>query len=95
MKKIFAILYAFFAIYCGASYVFAENLAVRNYSVTVQNGETVWSIARKYSHGQEDVREVVNRIIAANELQGKYIYPGQVLKVPAAVRAEDAVLVVK
>lgn len=93
MKKAFSVLYILFALYWGANYVFAENTAVRNYSVTVQNGETVWEIAQRHAGGQEDVREVISRIIDANDLQGKYIYPGQVLIVPVAVRAEEAVLV--
>lgn len=51
-------------------------------TVVVNNGETLWEIASRYTGEKEDVREVMYRINRANDLTTKYVYPGQVLKVP-------------
>lgn len=51
--------------------------------VTVQPGDTVWSIAAAHSQGG-DVRDAVAAIAAANHIEGGVIRPGQVLIVPAS-----------
>ena len=51
-------------------------------TVVVNNGDTLWDIASRYTGEKEDVREVMYRINRANDLNAKYVYPGQVLKVP-------------
>ena len=52
-------------------------------TVVVHHGDTVWSIAADHADGA-DVRQVVDRIIAANHLPtGGTLIPGQSLVIPA------------
>ncbi|WP_205730051.1 LysM peptidoglycan-binding domain-containing protein [Blastococcus sp. TF02-8] len=50
-------------------------------SVVVERGDTLWGIAQAVA-GDGDVREVVDRIVELNGLQGGEIEPGQVLSLP-------------
>jgi nucleoid-associated protein YgaU len=54
---------------------------VSDSSVVVQEGDTVWSIARSVAGGK-DVRAVVDRIQELNGLNGATLRPGQVLRLP-------------
>ena len=53
------------------------------WSHVVQPGETLWQLARQ-ADPQRDPREVVDRLIRANELDGGRIIPGQQLVLPAS-----------
>jgi len=50
--------------------------------VRVQPGDTVWSIASA-TYGEGDVRGQVDGILAANDLNGGRLVPGQKLTLPA------------
>ncbi|MBP2655318.1 MAG: Peptidoglycan-binding lysin protein [Firmicutes bacterium] len=51
--------------------------------VTVGHGDTVWSIAAKETHDNEDIRGLVTAIIQANSLSDDVkIYSGQTIKIP-------------
>ena len=50
-------------------------------TVTVQSGDTLWSIAAAHTDG--DVRAEMDAITAANHLGGSALRPGQLLVVPA------------
>ncbi|WP_157944136.1 LysM peptidoglycan-binding domain-containing protein [Blastococcus atacamensis] len=50
-------------------------------SVVVERGDTLWGIAGSVA-GDEDIREVVARIVELNGLDGGRIAPGQVLQLP-------------
>jgi hypothetical protein len=51
--------------------------------VTVGNGDTLWSIAAKEIHDNEDIRGLVTAIIQVNTLSDDaQIYPGQTIKIP-------------
>ena len=52
-----------------------------NSSVVVQPGDTLWSIALTVAP-EEDTRGVVDAIVAANDLDGVGLVPGQVLRLP-------------
>lgn len=54
---------------------------VADSSVTVRSGDSLWSIASSVA-GDEDVREVVDRIQEINGLAGVSVLPGQVLRLP-------------
>ncbi len=56
--------------------------AQRYVSVTVQPGDTLWSIAAAHSGESGDVQESVDRITAANHLNGSTLQPGQHLRIP-------------
>jgi LysM repeat protein len=49
----------------------------------VQAGETLWGIARALVGRQGDPRPVVDELIAANDLTGARILPGQRLTLPS------------
>lgn len=63
-------------------------------TVVVNNGDTLWDIASKFTGEKEDVREVMYRISRANDLNAKYVYPGQVLKVPMHPK-DDSLMMAK
>lgn len=50
-------------------------------SVTVESGDTLWSIASSVS-GTSDVRAVIDRIRQLNGLRTADLVPGQVLQLP-------------
>jgi nucleoid-associated protein YgaU len=50
-------------------------------SVTVESGDTLWSIASSVS-GNSDVRAVVDHIRRLNALPSADLVPGQVLQLP-------------
>lgn len=85
MKKFLSIICCACFLYAGYSAVFADEPVYKEYTVTVAEGETLWEIAGRHTEAREDVREVIFRIEQANKLNSKYIYPGQVLKVPLRV----------
>jgi LysM repeat protein len=53
------------------------------WSHVVQPGETLWQLART-AVPREDPREVVDRLIDANHLNGGRIMPGQRLVLPSS-----------
>ncbi len=50
--------------------------------VTVQPGDTLWSIARRVSEGKADLRVLTHRIQRLNSLDSAMLLPGQSLTVP-------------
>ena len=58
-----------------------ELVLVSDSNVVVQQGDTLWSIARSVA-GDEDVRMVVDAIQELNGLDGSTLQPGQVLRLP-------------
>jgi hypothetical protein len=54
--------------------------------VTVQDGDTIWSIASNYADkSNTDIRELVFEISSENSIYNASIYPGDVIKVPMSV----------
>lgn len=51
-------------------------------SITVQPGQTLWTIAQERYPG-DDVRTRVDQIIDANHLSGGQVYAGETLLLPA------------
>jgi hypothetical protein len=49
-------------------------------TVTVEPGDTLWSIARKVAP-ERDPRAVVDRLVSRNHLHGVTLTPGQTLRV--------------
>lgn len=50
--------------------------------VTVQPGDTLWSIAAKNTRDTSDINETIDRITEANHLQATSLEPGQHLRIP-------------
>ncbi|MEL7646837.1 MAG: LysM peptidoglycan-binding domain-containing protein [Sedimentibacter sp.] len=54
--------------------------------VTVQDGDTLWSIASSYAaDSNTDIRELVYEISNENSIYNASIHPGDVIKVPMSV----------
>ena len=53
------------------------------WSHVVQPGETLWQLAKK-ADPERDPRDVVDRLIRANDLDGGRIIPGRKLVLPAS-----------
>ena len=56
--------------------------AQRYTNVTVQSGQTLWSIAAAHTDASADVQETIDRITEANKLSVATIQPGQHLRIP-------------
>ncbi|MEG6586461.1 LysM peptidoglycan-binding domain-containing protein [Dendrosporobacter sp. 1207_IL3150] len=58
-------------------------------NVQVESGDTVWSIASKYSTNKEDIREIIYEIKTINGLdQNARVNDGQILKVPVVANSQ-------
>lgn len=55
--------------------------AQRFTTVTVNRGDTLWSIAAAHT-GDSDVQDTIDRITSANHLHGAALQPGQRLRIP-------------
>ncbi|MDA8234157.1 MAG: LysM peptidoglycan-binding domain-containing protein [Clostridia bacterium] len=53
--------------------------------ISVQDGDTLWSIATKYK-SEDDPRAIIYNIKKINHLDQSAIYPGQTLKIPISYR---------
>ena len=56
--------------------------SVRYATVTVQPGDTLWSLAAAHTTGDADVQETIDRITETNHLHVATIQPGQHLRIP-------------
>lgn len=51
-------------------------------SVTVQAGDTLWSVAAAHTGSDANVQDTIDRITEANHLQASTLQPGQHLRIP-------------
>lgn len=59
---------------------------------TVEQGDTLWDIAKKYKDPEDDIRQVIYEIKADNpELKG-YLQPGQQLKISIKKELADTAI---
>jgi len=56
--------------------------AQRYAEVTVQPGDTLWSIASAHTSDNGDVQDMIDRISAVNHLSASVILPGEKLRIP-------------
>jgi LysM repeat protein len=56
--------------------------AQRFTTVTVQPGDTLWSIASAHMSGSGDVQTTIDRISETNHLSASDLQPGQRLRIP-------------
>lgn len=62
--------------------------------ITVHGGDTLWNIASDWSDTNEDVREVIERIVAKNGLSNSTdIVAGQRLLIPVRVNNQGGLMV--
>ena len=48
---------------------------------TITSGETLWSIAKKYTPVSKDIRQTISEIKKLNNMTNSNIYVGQIIKV--------------
>ena len=51
-------------------------------AVTVQKGDTLWDIAVKHNYAGRDVRDVVDKIMRANDMRSADIRVGDTIYIP-------------
>lgn len=56
---------------------------VTYYAITVEAGDTLWTIAEEYSDGKTDIRKLIYEISNLNNLETSNISVGQKLLIPA------------
>jgi LysM repeat protein len=70
-----------------SSLVFATNIKgesadVQYHKITVEKGDTLWGIAKRYNT-DGDIRSYINIIKKVNNISGSTIYEGDVILLPA------------
>ena len=92
MKKFLLGVVIGIAVYSYLPTLFAGEVVERYYNVTVASGDTLWDIASRNSAPGSDIHEEIFKICQANALKNKKIYPGQVLRIPVKMEAQDYML---
>ncbi len=54
--------------------------------VTVEKGDTLWALAAQVAKPDEDIRDVVGRLMEINRLTSPSLRPGQILYLPPTGR---------
>ena len=85
LAALVAVLFAAFSLGRSASQAASPSAepAVQQQRVTVQQGDSLWSLARRIAP-DNDPRDVVARIRDLNELETSHLQPGQQLVLPVA-----------
>ena len=54
----------------------------RSTTVTVRSGDTLWTLAERYTSAGGNVQDTIDEIAGMNHLRGAMIVPGQRLQIP-------------
>lgn len=88
MKKFGAVLVLVLVLSFGFGFLEMEASTTTNWHyepITVHSGDTLWSVADRWTENDEDIRQVISRIKKANNLaNNEHLYPGQKLVIPVA-----------
>ena len=64
----------------------ASSMDERTYAlVKVQNGDTLWDLAKQYGPQDEDCRQVIYQICKLNDLTPETLWPGQEILIPESI----------
>lgn len=73
----------FFTLY--NSKAFSINKENHQYiEILVNDGDTIWDIAKEYYGGTKDIRRIVHDISSVNAIEGSIINPGDKILVPVS-----------
>lgn len=81
-KKVFVILSLLSVLVLPFSLKASGNTNINCIKVTVDEGDTLWKIAKEYKNENEDIRKVIYEIRKINKLDSAVIVPGQILLIP-------------
>ncbi|EYE88207.1 hypothetical protein Q428_09250 [Fervidicella metallireducens AeB] len=81
-KKIFIIISLIFVLVLPFSLKASGNANNNCIKVTVNQGDTLWKIAKEHKRENEDVRKLIYEIRKINKLDSAVIVPGQTLLIP-------------
>jgi len=51
-------------------------------AVIVEDGDSLWKIAERFTNNQIDIRHYINTILEHNQMISAEIYPGDILEIP-------------
>ncbi len=52
-------------------------------NITIEKGDTLWSIVKSYQSNEIDPRKMINQIKRINDLKTAVLQPGQTIKIPS------------
>lgn len=55
---------------------------IKYIEVYVQDGDTIWNIAKQYVSNNRDIRDLIYEIGQINNLKDYNIYPGDIIRIP-------------
>ena len=58
-----------------------DNREAETIEYTITSGETLWSIAKKYTPNNKDIRQTIYEIEELNNLDNATIYAGQTIQI--------------
>ena len=62
--------------------VYSSTYEDKYVEVIVENGDTLWDIAKKYTPKNYDIRKLVFELREFNEMEDANIYPGDIIRIP-------------
>ncbi len=77
-----ALIFVWLAVFGAPSLHSTEAAGSNSITVTVRNGDTLWSLAAEYKPDDEEIRRFVRTVAAYNSIDDMLIYEGQTLIIP-------------
>jgi len=62
--------------------VIEAHTPMESIAVIVEEGDSLWGIAKRFTNDQIDIRQYINLILEHNKKDTDEIYPGDILEVP-------------
>ncbi|WP_206458109.1 cell division suppressor protein YneA [Anaerovorax sp. IOR16] len=64
----------------------SDSLTQTNYmEIQIQDGDTLWNLAKEFGPAHQDLRAVVYEICMINQISADCIYPGQSILIPSTI----------
>ena len=61
-----------------------EKKDLRYTKVVIEEGDTLWELAKLYGDGSKDIREIIYEICSINDIKASDLIPGMTILIPAA-----------